>query len=191
MQTQLRAILRGTQGHNIKVMFPMVASVQEVRAAKKILKEVESSLSEVGNIKVGIMVEVPAAVIMANQLAKEVDFFSIGTNDLSQYVMATDHTNSQVANLANGLEPAVLRMIRQTVIAAHEAGISVGVCGQLGSNPVAVTTPLATIPNRAVIRPTESTLVTSSYVNVPPIDTLPDTVSDVRVPTDVITGCAA
>ncbi|NER07714.1 MAG: phosphoenolpyruvate--protein phosphotransferase, partial [Okeania sp. SIO3C4] len=137
-QTQLRAILRASYGHNIKVMFPMVASVQEVRAAKKILTEVENSLSEVGNIKVGIMVEVPAAVTMANQLAKEVDFFSIGTNDLSQYVMAADRTNSKVANLANGLEPAVLRMIQQTVIAAHEAGISVSVCGQLASNSVAV-----------------------------------------------------
>ncbi|NEQ73704.1 MAG: phosphoenolpyruvate--protein phosphotransferase [Okeania sp. SIO2C9] len=137
-QTQLRAILRASYGHNIKVMFPMVASVQEVRAAKKILTEVENSLSEVGNIKVGIMVEVPAAVTMANQLAKEVDFFSIGTNDLSQYVMAADRTNSKVANLANGLEPPVLRMIQQTVIAAHEAGISVSVCGQLASNSVAV-----------------------------------------------------
>ncbi len=138
LQTQLRAILRASHGHNIKIMFPMVASVQEVRAAKKILTEVENSLSEVGNIKVGIMVEVPAAVTMANQLAKEVDFFSIGTNDLSQYVMAADRTNSKVANLANGLEPAVLQMIQQTVIAAHEAEISVSVCGQLGSNPLAV-----------------------------------------------------
>ncbi|MGD1806846.1 phosphoenolpyruvate--protein phosphotransferase [Dapis sp. BLCC M126] len=137
-QTQLRAILRASHGHNVKVMFPMVSSVQEVRAAKKILTEVENSLSGVNTIKVGIMIEVPAAVTMANQLAKEVDFFSIGTNDLSQYVMAADRTNSKVANLANGLEPAVLRMIQQTVIAAHEAGISVSVCGQLGSNPVAV-----------------------------------------------------
>ncbi|MGD1712556.1 phosphoenolpyruvate--protein phosphotransferase [Dapis sp. BLCC M172] len=138
LQTQLRAILRASHGHNIKVMFPMVASVQEVRAAKKILTEVENSISVINKIKVGIMIEVPAAVTMANQLAKEVDFFSIGTNDLSQYVMAADRTNSKVANLANGLEPAVLRMIQQTVIAAHEAEILVSVCGQLGSNSVAV-----------------------------------------------------
>ncbi|NES90306.1 MULTISPECIES: phosphoenolpyruvate--protein phosphotransferase [Okeania] len=144
LRSQLRAILRVSHGHNIKVMFPMVTSVQEVRAAREILTEVEHSLLElpsfpgVGNIKVGIMIEVPAAAMMADQLAQEVDFFSIGTNDLSQYVMAADRTNSKVAHLADGFEPAVLRMIQQTVIAAHQASISVSVCGQLASSPLAV-----------------------------------------------------
>ncbi|GGA52693.1 phosphoenolpyruvate--protein phosphotransferase [Okeania sp. KiyG1] len=144
LRSQLRAILRVSHGHNIKVMFPMVTSVQEIRAAKNILTEVEHSLLElpsfpgVGNIKVGIMIEVPAAAMMADQLAQEVDFFSIGTNDLSQYVMAADRTNSKVAHLADGLEPAVLRIIQQTVIAAHQASISVTVCGQLASSPLAV-----------------------------------------------------
>jgi len=89
------------------------------------------------NIKVGIMIEVPAVVAMADQLAAEVDFFSIGSNDLSQYVMAADRTNARVARLADSFQPAVLRMIRQTVQAAKSAGIEVALCGELAGDPLA------------------------------------------------------
>ena len=142
-KTQLRAILRASVKHNLKLMFPMIASVKEVRAVKQIMQEVQLELKEQGmdfdeKITIGIMIEVPSAVIMADQLAKEVNFFSIGTNDLSQYTMAAERTNPDVASLADAFEPAVLRMIQQTVKAAHSEGISVSVCGQLASEAIAV-----------------------------------------------------
>jgi len=140
---QLRAALRAGAGRNLKVMFPMVATVAEVRAARAALEQCRAELLAEGQLvaegmEVGIMVEIPAAAVMADQLAAEVDFFSIGTNDLSQYTMAADRVNAGVAPLASGFQPAVLRLVRDVIAAAHAQGKWVGLCGELAGEPLAI-----------------------------------------------------
>lgn len=139
---QLRAALRAGVGHNLKIMYPMVAIVGEVRAAREVYEECLKELKDEGlpfakNIEVGIMVEIPSAAVVADQLAREVDFFSIGTNDLSQYTMAADRTNPRVANLTSAFQPAVLRLVRDVINAAHAEGKWVGMCGELAGEPCA------------------------------------------------------
>ena len=140
---QLRAALRAGAGNGLKLMFPMVATVGEVRQARAVLAECRAELQAQGlpvaeRMEIGIMIEIPAAAVVADQLAKVVDFFSIGTNDLSQYTMAADRTNAGVASLANAFQPAVLRLIRQVIDAAHAAGKWVGLCGELAGEPLAI-----------------------------------------------------
>jgi multiphosphoryl transfer protein len=142
LRTQLRAILRSGCGHSVDIMFPMISSLAELRDAKLVLSEVEAELESHGTAfqkdrKVGIMVEVPAAVAVADQLAREASFFSIGSNDLVQYVMAADRTNAHVASLADPFQPAVLRMLRQTIQAGRQAGIGVCLCGELAADTLA------------------------------------------------------
>jgi len=144
-RTQLRAILRAGAIQAVDLLLPMIASVEELRQTKAIVSEAETGLEQEGlpfrrNIRIGVMIEVPAAVIVADQLAREAGFFSIGSNDLIQYVMAADRTNSRVAPMADPFQPAVLRMIRQTVAAGRAAGIGVALCGELAADSLA--TPL-------------------------------------------------
>jgi phosphocarrier protein FPr len=139
LRTQLGAILRASKFGKIKVMFPMIATLSELRDVKSILAEEAASLG-VPAIPTGIMVEIPAAAVMAAQFAREADFFSVGTNDLTQYTLAMDRGHPKLAPQVDGLSPAVLHLIAHAVRGAHAAGrnVRVGVCGGIASDPVAV-----------------------------------------------------
>ena len=138
-KTQLRAILRASSYGQIKIMYPMITSVNEIRKANEILAECKEELDEIGKkydekIKVGIMIETPSTAIIAYKFAKEVDFFSIGTNDLTQYFLAVDRGNEMVSNLYSSLNPAVLEAIQKVIDAAHDRGIPVSMCGEFAGD---------------------------------------------------------
>ena len=138
--TQLRAILRASAYGDVAVMFPMIISVEEVRAAKKLLEAAKAKLREEGipfdeDLEVGIMVETPAAALISDALAREVDFFSIGTNDLVQYTLAVDRQNASLEELGKASHGAVLRLIQMTIANGHAAGCWVGICGEAAADP--------------------------------------------------------
>jgi len=142
-KTQLKAILRAAAYGDIRIMYPMIVSLEEFQTANRLLEECKQELKERGmlfreSISAGIMVETPAAVLLAEELAKEVDFFSIGTNDLTQYILAADRGNQKLTKLYSPFHPAVLRAIRKVIEAAHKEGKEVGMCGEFAGEEGAV-----------------------------------------------------
>ncbi|WP_214741504.1 phosphoenolpyruvate--protein phosphotransferase [Exiguobacterium sp. s48] len=141
-RTQLRALLRASAHGNLAIMFPMIATLEEFRAAKALLLEEEAKLKEegieVGQYETGMMVEIPSTAVMAKQFAKEVDFFSVGTNDLIQYTMAADRMNEKVSYLYQPFNPAILNLLHNVITEAHKAGKWVGMCGEMAGEELAI-----------------------------------------------------
>jgi phosphotransferase system enzyme I (PtsI) len=142
LTTQIRAMLRASDAGDVRIMFPLVSGLDELRRGRALVESARSALiaegHAIGNVLVGCMIEVPSAVIMADQLARECDFFSVGTNDLVQYALAVDRANPSVAQLASPLHPAVLRLLEMTARAARSAGIELAICGGMAADPLAL-----------------------------------------------------
>lgn len=175
-RTQLRALYRASAYGKISIMFPMIASVWEVQEIKRICRKIRDELSREGvpmaeNVELGIMIETPAAVMVSDLLAKEVDFFSVGTNDLTQYALAVDRQGVGLDRFFDAHHPAVLRMIQMTAENAHASGIWIGICGELGADPELAETflamgidelsvsPSAVLPLRAAVRAIDTTKI--------------------------------
>ena len=172
-RTQLRALYRASAFGKLRIMFPMVTNVWEVREAKRLCEEVKRDLKQEGipygeDVEIGIMIETPAAVILSDRLAKEVDFFSVGTNDLTQYTLACDRQNNDLGRFFDPHHPAVLRMLKMVADNAHKNGIWVGICGELGADLTLTETflaigidelsvsPRAVLPLRNAVRMTDT-----------------------------------